>query len=252
MTWTRLVDGALAAKLRIDRRVEITRARAVAYTPTKGLRLDLLRVLAEIAAYSASKWTRGKQRYGAYRLYPGSGEKPAVWCIVRQRAILQWWLGNLRRSGFRLSLCIRTLGYHLAGLKKAGYLKPESRRLKPSRLPGRKFDFYPSIYAFTPFGRELLKNRFSLGKRNPQGRLALQNFADSGLHPKGCITKDFVSSAVDNCPTAGQKQNPRKSAAARSPRSSSATAAMPRQAKAPAKVKRKTHTNAPGARRRRA
>lgn len=204
MTWTRIADGALAAKLRIDRRIAITRARGAAYTPTKGLRLDLVRVLAEIAAYAASKWTRGRMRYGAFRLYPRNGEKPAVWCIVRQRAILDWWLDNLRRSGFWLSLSIRTLGYHLAGLKKAGYLKPDSQRHKPSRRPGRKYDFNPSIYTFTPLGRELLKKRFSLGNLAAERRLALQTFADSGLNPKGFITKDSVSSAVDKAPQRGK------------------------------------------------
>ena len=83
---------------KIKRRIERAAARALAYVPHKGLRLDLLSVLAAVAKYQARKFKAGvgKKRWGGYRLYD---EHPTVWCTVRQLAIIEWYQTGLAEQG---------------------------------------------------------------------------------------------------------------------------------------------------------
>lgn len=158
---------------------------------TEKPRLELLEVLAGIAAYQDAKWMGDGPRWG----------RAGAWCIVRQSEIILWYGRLLKRFGRpeQLStICRRTLNYQLAGLQRARYIERQQRHISDPRT--RMLKLRPTIYKFTTLGRLWIKRRIGW-VLNPLDHPAVQKFAQSGFN-SGVNSLTSLSRAVDKAPTA--------------------------------------------------
>ena len=189
----RRIGEVLKPDLRLWHRVQrvLAQSKPEGYYPTKGLRLDLLGVLAAIARYQHRKFNGKGKRWGKFVM--NGRDRPQVWTIVRHSAILAWYFAWLCTIGHGFTLCRRSLCYQLAGLKAAGFILSEKRHKRAPAGSGRKLDLRPSVYTFTPKGRDWVKNNASI-LANPFGRPAVQNFAESGFNPAEVYIKTTAES----------------------------------------------------------
>ena len=154
-------------------------------------RLELLEVLAGIAAYQDAQWKGEGPRWG----------RAGAWCIVRQSEIIRWYgrlLTRFGRSAELSAISRRTLNYQLAGLQRARYIERQQRHVKDSRT--RKLRLRPTIYKFTTLGRLWIKRRIGW-VLNPLDHPAVQIFAQSGFNNEE-NSSTSLSRAVDKPPTA--------------------------------------------------
>lgn len=226
-----------------------------AYTATLRPRLELLEVLASIAAYQDAQWKGKGPRWG----------RAGAWCVVRQVQILAWYARMMKRHGFPVvEMCRRTLNYHLAGLRRDRFLTVEQRHRRRPGRPGQhragELDLRPSLYKFTTLGRLWIKRRLGW-VTNPIDLLAVQNLAQSGFHAveisstsssravhksrTAAATKGeriLTSSSIHSSPPGQEKAPVRKGArsttgrasAAATPRNGSGKASRPPRARKPA------------------
>jgi hypothetical protein len=157
-------------------------------------RLEILEVLASIAAYQDSQWNGKGVRWG----------RAGAWCVVRQEAIVAWWSRMMKRYGYQVvTMCRRTLNYQLAGLRRDRYLTVEQRH---RRRPGKghragELDLRPSLYKFTTRGQLWIKRRQGWVE-NPIALSAVQTIAQSG-YTSSENSRKSLSSAVDKTHSAG-------------------------------------------------
>lgn len=153
-------------------------------------RLELLEVLAGIAAYQDAQWRGKGPRWG----------RAGAWCIVRQSAIMAWYTRMLVRFGRpakAATICRRTLNYQLAGLERDRYIAREQRHTSHRR---GKLDLRPSLYKFTSLGRLWIKRRLGW-VTNPLDLVAVQKLAQSGFNSE-VNSLNSLSRAVDKSSTA--------------------------------------------------
>jgi len=162
-------------------------------------RLELLEVLAGIAAYQDAQWKGEGARWG----------RAGAWCIVRQSEIIRWYGRLLTRFGRPAELSAisrRTLNYQLAGLQRARYIDRQQRHIKDART--RKLRLRPTIYKFTMLGRLWIKRRIGW-VLNPLDHPAVQKFAQSGFNHEE-NSSNSLSRAVDKASTASARKPPRR------------------------------------------
>ena len=196
----------------------------MSYTATIRPRLELLEVLASIAAYQDAQWKGKGVRWG----------RAGAWCIVRQEQIIAWWSRMMKRHGYQVvAMSRRTLNYQLAGLRRDRYLTVEQRHRRRPGRPGRdhragELDLRPSLYKFGTLGRLWIKRRLGW-VTNPIDLLAVQRIAPSGFNGE-VNSSTSLSRAVEKTSTASGTKKPTR---ARIRSSSSIHSSSSRAGKAP-------------------